>query len=776
MKMIFKIARMELQKMFYSPIAWLILVVFSIQAGIVLMRLSNMTVVNAGLGYATSNLTTILFTGMSGVLNRMQNSLYLYIPLLTMGLLSHEFSSGSIKLLYSAPISNKQIVLGKFVSMMMFGLVLMFILFLVAIFGVIVIKDFDFPLVLTAMLGLYLMICAYAAVGLFVSSLTSYQIVAAIGTFALLFVLSFIGTTWQDIEFVRDITYWLSINGRSDTLIRGLISSEDILYFVLVSGLFITFTILRLKSLREKSPKYISVLRYVSVFILVSAIGFISTLPSLSVYYDATTTKINTLTPNSQEVISKLKGKVKITTYVNIFDSNFWYGAPANQKFDMSRYEQYMRFYPNMDLEYKYYYALPVEEQALKSYNKRFKGLTIQQALEKASNLSEVDSKLFKPADAYLSEIDLNAELNRCVSKVTDEEGNTTYLRFYNDMTRVPKESQITAAFKKLTEKLPLVGFIKGHEERDINTNDSRGYSLLAKEKNFRYALINNGFDFTELELSKPVDRNISILIIADAKTAFSEVELKNLNDYIDRGGNLVIACDLKRQDIMNPLVERFGVTFLPGQIVEHNKGYSMDLVTSTVTEEGQKIAYQFESIGDKTPVMMPGAVSINYDENGLFAYTPVLVSDTVHNIASIDSVGSWNELLTTDFIDDIAKYDANAGDMAGPQVTALALHRKTNGKEQRIMLLGDADCFCNGELSTNRKGYRAQNFKMGTGMFYWLSNDEVPIDVRRPQLTDNKMFLEKSNMTFLNILYKVIIPALFALTFLIIRLRRNSR
>jgi ABC-2 type transport system permease protein len=777
MKAIIDLARMELQKMFYSPIAWFVLIVFAVQAGIQLMQQVSHTVMNSALGHATQALTSAIFTSSGGIFNRIQGNLYLYIPLLTMGLLSREFSSGSIKLLYSSPISNKQIVLGKFVSMMIFGLAMTFILFLTAIFGSFIIKDFDFPLVLTALLGLYLVICAYSAIGLFMSSLTSYQIVAAIGTFTTLFVLGQVGRMWQSIEFVRDITYWLSIDGRSDTFIAGLICSEDLLYFILVSGLFIAFTIFRLKGIREKSPRYISFTRYAGAFLVVSLIGYISTIPAFMKYHDSTYTNTNTLTENSQEVISKLKGKLKITAYVNIFDQNYIIGKPTSQKFYMSIFEQYSRFYPNMKLKFKYYYDAPMEEIALKNHNITYKGLTDKEALEKVCNIYEVNSKLFRPGKDFLGEIDLKSELNRFVNKLSTEDGKASYLRFFNDPRRLPDESQITAAFKKLIMELPMVGFVKGHEERDVNDFGSRGYFSLAKEKPFRYALINNGFDFTECELSGPVDKNIDILIIAEAKTMFSAQEIKNLNDYIDRGGNLIIACDTRRQDNMNPIVERLGVKFLPGQVVEKNKGYDMDLVSSLFTEEGEKIVYQFEFISQNGEcVTMPGAVAISYKNKGEFKYIPLLVSDTVKNIAQLDSLGSWNELKTTDFVDDIARYNPEDGETLGPLTTALALTRKVAKKEQRIVILGDADCFSNGESSRQRTGIRANNFIMAHGMFFWLSDNEVPVDIRRPNPPDDKIYLKKSDMPFFNALYKIIIPVLITLAFLLIWLRRKGR
>ncbi len=106
--------------------------------------------------------------------------------------------------------------------------------------------------------------------------------------------------------------------------------------------------------------------------------------------------------------------------------------------------------------------------------------------------------------------------------------------------------------------------------------------------------------------------------------------------------------------------------------------------------------------------VSMQGTVAISYKDTGEFNYIPVLVSDTVKNIAQIDSVGSWNELQTTDFVDDIARYNPEKGETLGSLTTALALTRKVGEKEQRIMILGDADYFSNEGLSKRRRGIYA--------------------------------------------------------------------
>ena len=208
MKVIFKIAKSELSMLFYSPVAWLILVIFTFQASMAFSNLFSDLVVDQAIGNRLWDVTEKVFSSYRGLLSQVQQYLYLYIPLLTMGLMSKERNNGSIKLLFSSPITNTQIILGKYFAMMIYALVLIAILFVYAIFGMCTIKDMDVPYVLSGLFGLYLLTCAYAAIGLFMSNLTSYQVVAAMCTLGLLAVLNFIGGVGQDIPFLRDVTYW----------------------------------------------------------------------------------------------------------------------------------------------------------------------------------------------------------------------------------------------------------------------------------------------------------------------------------------------------------------------------------------------------------------------------------------------------------------------------------------------------------------------------------------------------------------------------------------
>ena len=417
------------------------------------------------LGYTVIGATRRLLLGWQGAISSMQEHLFLYIPLLTMGLMSQEYNRGSIKLLYSSPITNRQIIFGKYLSMIVYALILVAILFVYYAFTAFTIKDIDSSFALTALLGIFLMICAYAAIGLFMSSLTSYQVVAAVGTLAILAVLNYIGNVGQEIPFVRDITYWLSISGRADTFFKGLITSEDLLYFLLVIILFIIFSILRLQSERTKRTTSQSALRYGGIIVVSLLIGYVSSRPALRCYYDATEMKDNTLTQNSLDVMEQLDGPLTITSYVNILDEDYFRVLPRYHNQDIERFEKYIRFKPEIKMKYVYYYD-KVDNPSL---DQRYPGLSDEQRAQKICEALDWNiDQVLNPEQIRQTE-DLSAEYNKFVRVLERGNGQKSYLRLYDDNMRFPTETEITAALKRMVVKAPLVAFVTGHGERNIN-------------------------------------------------------------------------------------------------------------------------------------------------------------------------------------------------------------------------------------------------------------------------------------------------------------------
>ena len=765
MKMIFKIAKTELQTLFYSPVAWLILIIFTFQASILFTNVFDMSVKSQSLEYQLDNVTLFTFGGMFGLFSGIQQYLYLYIPLLTMGLMSRELSSGSIKLLYSSPVTNKQIVLGKYLAMMLYGLLLMAILSIFVIYSAFAIKSFDFICVLAGLLGLYLLTCAYSAIGLFMSSLTSYQVVSAMGTLAILAALSLVRGVWQDMEVVRDITFWLSINGRADEFVNGLICSEDVLYFIIVSALFLTLTILRLQVIRQKTNWLTAWGRYIGVFAIAIFLGYLSSRPQLMCFYDATRTKARTLTPNSQEIISKLKGDLTITTYVNMLDRNVYYGLSSAVKDDMNRFRMYTRFKPEIKMKYVYYYD-SINNPSLAI---RYPGLSLREQMKRIAETVDFDTNKVKTPEEIRKIIDLSGEGNRFVRLLESGNGKKTFLRIYEDFNGAfPHESEISAAFKHLIMDLPLVGFVKGHGERDIKRESDRDYKHFSQDKPFRYALINQGFDITEVDLHQGIPSNVRILVIADPRRTLSTEETEVLNSYISQGGNLFIAGEPKQQAIMNPLVEQFGVQFMPGCLVKPTENFAADLITSTPTDRATALSYIFEGMQQMgNTISMPGATGLTYSTDKGFTVTPLFTSD---------STGSWNELQTTDFVEDTAQLNPELGEIERSYVTSVALSRKVGEKEQRIIIISDADCISNTEIEMMRRGINARNYSFVRGAFSWLSYEEAPIDVRRLIPPDNEVYIEKRGMKITKHAMVEGLPGLLLVLALLIWVRRRGR
>lgn len=115
---------------------------FVVQASMTFSSVFGTYVERFNLGYRPVNLTQGIFSGFRGLYTSILPYLFYYFPLLTMGLMSRELSSGSVKLLYSSPVNNIQIILGKFVSMMIYALVFVGILLVFIIFGACTIDHF----------------------------------------------------------------------------------------------------------------------------------------------------------------------------------------------------------------------------------------------------------------------------------------------------------------------------------------------------------------------------------------------------------------------------------------------------------------------------------------------------------------------------------------------------------------------------------------------------------------------------------------------------------
>lgn len=755
MKTIYRIAKTELATMFYSPVAWVVLVIFSIQSSWKFFNTIERFEKAQKIGEDLGNLSQTVFSGFSGLYTEMQNYLYLYVPLLTMGLVSREINSGSIKLLLSSPIKIKDIVLGKYLAIAAYCLLFVGILGLQVVIAYFSIDNLDVKFALSGLIGLYLLVCTYAAIGLFMSCLTSYQVVAAISTLVVLAGLNFIGKLWQDIEYVKDITYFLSIAGRANEMLEGLLISKDVFYFILVSGLFIGLSIYKLQTGRDAQSISQRVLKYTALVFLVLALGYVTSRASLTVFCDMTRTKDRTLTKNSLDIVKKIDGPIKLTTYVNLLDINYYMAMPYSQNQDISSFEKYTRFIPQMEMEYVYYYDTSNNE-ALYAQNP---GLNDKQLAEKMIETQGLKLKNLYSQEEIKKIIDLKPEQNRVVRTV-EYNGKKTFLRMYDDMFKVPSEKEISAALKRLVVPVPKIVFATGNMERSIDKNGDKNYKTGFNEISFRYSLINQGFDVSFVDINaQNIPEQTTILVIADPKTQLSQGAIDRITKYIDEGKSLMLLAEPETNSALASITDKLGLSFTKQVLVQESETNSPDYLVTDLQKNIDPAIIKFSPNKYNNPIPFLGSSGIKTIKDAGFKVTPLLKTNNQPVWESPGGITSISE--------DLKK---QASSTAVPLVVALT--RNIKGKSQKIIVSGDADFMGNAELSRGGSG----TFQFFTDIFSWFSHYEFPIDTTRPETTDKKITINANEVFFNKLVFIGLFPLLIILSGAFILVRRNRR
>lgn len=767
MRAIYKIAKTELQMLFYSPIAWLLLLCFVLQTVVYYTGMFEsfvLDVENTGRTYWISDrLFVIGYGGGTGLWFRVAGILYLYIPLLTMGIISKELSSGSIKLLYSSPISNVHIILGKFFAMVVYAFLLMLILFVYILFAWCTVENFEWAWMLTGLLGLFLLTCTYMAVGIFVSSLTSYQVISAVGTFIVLMLLSMVSGWWQEYALVREITYWLGIGGRTEPFIKGIICSEDLIYFPVVTMMFLALTVVRLNAVRQKQRFTITLYKNLVIIGLVCLVAFISSRPMLLGYADTTSTKKNTLTPVSQEIVSQLDGGLTITSYVNVLDQRYTnYAYPHFIMRNRDEFRLFTRFKPETKLKVVYYYADP-------SWNAlQYGAMTPWQKARRVCEMYDIDSTMLLTKEEVDQMANLSEEGYRFVRQAVRENGQREWLRDFGNAGKI-SEGATSVALKRMVMEIPKIGFVTGHRERSMYGDIPYDMGYLMTHKWHEKSMFNQGFDLCEVTLDKDIPDDIDVLWIADMRTELTPDEETVLEKYIERGGNMVFMGEPSHRKAQNKVLGKFFGLELTPLIVGPDIRFKGTLPTANIiaavpTKRSKELMYQ---MGNTYRIVHENCAGIEQVEDKGYRVEVFVECDTTGRF--------WTELETKDFVDDTVKFNPAIGEVSKIFNTVVGLTRDRGGKEQRIMITGDVDCLANSEFLITR-GVSANNSCLLAGGANWMSYGVVPLDMRRPNPTDNVVFVSMSWYRIFKSAFLFGLPAILLGIGLFVWIRRRGR
>ena len=722
---VFKVAIAELRSLFYSPIAWLVLIVFCVKSAYGYLRILQAVAEYFLQGESVPALTVQVFAGdRSAVLGTVATDLVWMIPLLTMGLISRERQSGSIRLLLSSPIRLWELVLGKYIAVLLFLAIPVTYLFLIAVHAGQVISVFDWPLAITALLGLFLLSCAYVSIGLFMSSVTSHQIVAAVSTFAVLALLSAVSVFAQRVPVVADIAFWLGLRGRVDEFFLGYLTSENVLYFGLVSALFVLLTVFRLNDGRIVERCLRRVSRYAVLLGLVATSGYLTSQPANVVYKDLSATQRNSLAPSIQAVFDEVTGPWRATAYVNVLDWNATRFLPRSQnRLSRNLFSKFLLENHDADINYVFYYG-PVDNPNIYEINPGLDERAIARNFAKEHRLSFDD---FLSADEVGKIVDVSAEQYRTFFLIESAD-RSAIVRTSDDVEHLHRQKNFGAAFKRIVHGPMTVAYVDGLGGREVWRRGNEDHRQEISELIDRSALINNGFDIVEVALDKSVSAEVDILVLAGIKQPLSSIQAKNLRDYLYSGRNLFVQVEPESAGLINPFLSSLGIEAGVTQLREPHEEFPDELIFARYTKEGRKLGFFAESHrAEEWPVLMPSAVAIEVGNEDNAIATSVLVTDS--------------------------------GD-----TTAVALTRSVASSLQKILIIGDADFMSSGVLAGTTQPWRNNNQDFLRNAFVWLSDGVYPMDTSYAPWKDVEFNISVSQAAHLKWLFYIAIPGLIFL------------
>jgi ABC-2 type transport system permease protein len=228
MSNIFIIAKKEFRSYFTSAVAYVVLTMFLLISGY----------------FFSVILLVTKSASLEGVLYNTTITLLFIIPLITMKLFAEERKMGTLEILMTKPVKDYEVVMGKFTAALGF-LVTMFLLTGVYVLILFRYGNPDIGPILSGYLGLLLVGASFAALGIFASTLTENQIIAAVISFALillLWILSWVSGQLELAEPIEKFISYISLSTHFDDFVKGVVNLKGIVYYLsfIVFWLFVT--------------------------------------------------------------------------------------------------------------------------------------------------------------------------------------------------------------------------------------------------------------------------------------------------------------------------------------------------------------------------------------------------------------------------------------------------------------------------------------------------------------------------------------------------------
>lgn len=661
----------------------------------------------------------------------------LITPILTMRILAEERSHKTDQLLLTAPVSLWKVVVGKYLAMVtVFGLAIL----ITCLYPLILTRfgTVSLPMAYTAVLGYFLYGAACIAIGLFLSSITESQVIAALLTFFVLLLFYIVGAITDSLPgtavasfaiwaFVILFAAWLIYNLTAQAKIAiaagvlaeianlviylvksewmagsvakalgafdmtaffsdfgsGIMDLTGIVFYLSIIVFCIFLTIQSIQRRRWGGDALMTAVMLAIVVIVNLAVGQI---PVKYTQFDLTDNQLYTITDDTKDFVAGLDQDVDIYLIVE----------SGNEDEDL---QKVLERYEALSDHIKVHTKDPVVNP---SFTKQY-----------------TDSSL---ADNSL--IVVCGERSKVISYNNIYESEINYSTYSYQPTGFDAEGQLTSAIDYVTsDTLPKLYVLTGHNEASIPDSLS---SQIAKEN----------IDVEDLNLitSESVPEDADCIMINAPQKDISADEKDRLLSYMENGGHVLLITDYMETDTPNldAVLENYGLSVSDGIIIEGNSQYYYPGYPSYLIPGIQSS----EAVGDMTSddlVLMPYAQNIE-------------ISDDVRSTVTVTSIlkTSSKSYIKTD-LKNMTTMEKESGDPEGPFTPGVAVTESYDGKETKFMYL-TSSALLNESMDQAVSG---GNYELIINVLSWMIDKEESISIPAKSLSTTYLSVTAADAGF---------------------------
>jgi len=655
----------------------------------------------------------------------------LTVPILTMRILAEEKRSKTDQLILTAPVSVGGIVMGKFLA-------------LLTIFAIPVAIICFYPLIMAQygsvpMGEAYLSILAYflfgmtaIAIGLFLSSVTESQVIAAVLTFLVLFlgymmdsICSIISSTGN---LLTKLLRCFDLYTPFSNLLNGTLDVSSIVYYASVTALVLFLTVQSIQKRRySMSVKNLSFSAYstgmiaVAVMLVVVVNIIMGEMPSSWTAIDMTSQKLYSLTDQTVDYVKNMQDDVTIYVLVNQDNQDTTLGQTLQRYDDLS---------DHITVEYVDPTVNPMFYTQYTTGNISTNSLIV---------VSDKRSKVIDYNDVYESSYDFDYSTYSYNTTTTGYDG----------------EGQITSALDYvLNDNMPKVYMTTGHNELSL----SNTFTSALNKENVDYETVN----LMDLDA---IPDDAACLFINGATSDFSSDDKDKVIDYLDNGGKVILVTGYTDEETPNidAILSYMNLSIAKGLVVENDSNgyyrspyYILPTQSSDSYTSGTYGKYLF--LPYSQGIIVPEEVSTDEAATGDITYD-VFLSTSDSSFAKQD-------------VNNTQDFSQSENDMNGPFALGVEAVKTLDDGDATLVVYGCEQLFTDDANSV----VSGANLTLFTNTFSGMADHETSVSIPVKSYEVSNLVVDSAQILLLGLLVTVILPVGCMIAGFVIWFRRRKK